>query len=123
MIFTRTWIFLVLFVMANMARSQMTIETFKYIQDMTAEVVKNSPSRLLTSSEDSRITNYARTQKIIFYVKLENQAGDIVIVNPMKESGFLWWKSLVRLQMGLERFMRIRNGQQELDDFEKKNLF
>lgn len=82
-----------------------------------------SPSLALprvSSPEDNRIDEYAAKTKSGFFLDILNdEIKEVVIVNPNKSAGLLWWKKYDRLILKRERLNNIISGKDEFTNKER----
>lgn len=97
------------------------VNFFASIPDRTAEAYKILPSINL-NIDDHRIDDISKntTEAFLVYVT-EKSETYVVIVNPNKKSGFLWWKKSKKLVMLNTRFDAIKNKTET--PTEKENEF
>lgn len=87
------------------------VNQLKQLPDATGWVLKKLPSLLLTKPDDPRIDTYAETTETPFIAKCESSPRRIVVVNPNRYSGILWWKTYSRLVLTEDRWNLLLDGE------------
>lgn len=111
---------------SNVLGSNMHESTLKFIQSLevkNAQVLRSTPSLLLTDYNDRRISQYANTTNECFVVITESDTDSYtIIVDPKQWSGFLWWRRPVSLAFKSKRYLEIIKGSENLNQAELDTL-
>lgn len=120
----KIWIFLFgIFLLTGFSMADDTnfdlIKKVQVLSDLTAEVTKHMPSILLNEPDDARIDKLAENKTHPFLIHSEGSESFVVLVNPKKKTGFLWWKTSERLVFSKERWSKLLMGEETLNPEEK----
>jgi hypothetical protein len=115
------WLF-TFFILGNhlMAGSSLmtTLQKLDALPELNAEVTKALPSLLISDPSDRRIDQIAARTTHAF--KVHGESKDfLVVVNPKKVTGMLFWKKAARLVIDGDRLKRIRNQNDSFTDDER----
>lgn len=94
------------------------------LPDLSAEVtLHNMPSILLSSPDDRRIDTVADSRDSAFRVASEGtSARKIIVVDPKRKTGLLWWKKSQRIAIEADRLAQIAAGTAQFSEDERSFL-
>jgi|GEM_PF-5878933 len=99
------------------------VDQVQNLPDLSHQVIEhNMPTMHLAYPNDGRIEKLALEKRIPFRVETQGSPRYVVIIDPHRKTGHLWWRRSYRMVLETERLNRIESGQEDFTPEEKKFL-